>query len=156
MISETTVAVALGSNLGDRRAHLDFAVDTLRGRLGQLRVSAYHETEPLDVSPQPPFLNAAAVGTVDLDPRSLLDWLLDVERRRGRARPHPGAPRTLDLDLILFGAHVVDEPGLRVPHPRFRQRAFVLEPLSEIAPHFLDPETGLTIAALAARLAAPP
>jgi 2-amino-4-hydroxy-6-hydroxymethyldihydropteridine diphosphokinase len=153
MTSETMVAIGLGSNLGDRRAHLDFAVERLRGRLGQFRVSRYRETEPVDVSPQPLFLNAAAVGTCDLDARSLIEWLLDVEQSRGRTRPRAGAPRTLDLDLILYGDLVADEPGLRVPHPRFRQRAFVLEPLSDIAPQLVDPETGLTVSALAARVA---
>ena len=78
----------------------------------------------------------------------MLGRLLDIERERGRERPFPGAPRTLDLDLILYGAEVIDEPALRVPHPRFRERRFVLEPLAEIAAEWVDPETGSSVAEL--------
>jgi 2-amino-4-hydroxy-6-hydroxymethyldihydropteridine diphosphokinase len=100
---------------------------------------------------QPPFLNAAAAGETTLAARALLDALLAVERERGRERPHPNAARTLDLDLVLFGDGVIDEPGLVVPHPRFRERRFVLEPLAEVAPRMVDPVTGETIAELLAR-----
>jgi len=93
-------------------------------------------------------LNAAAVGTTVRGPRELLDELLAIERARGRERPFPNAPRTLDLDLILFGGGRVDEPDLVLPHPRFRERRFVLEPLAEIAPDLRDPVTGLTVGEL--------
>ena len=139
-------AVALGSNLGDRRAHLDHAVAALRPLFANLAVSTYRDTVPVGVlGPHPLYLNAAAVGETALAPRALLDALLAIELGRGRRRPHPNAPRTLDLDLILFGGEVLDEPGLLVPHPRFRQRRFVLEPLNEIAPGMRDPVTGRTI-----------
>jgi len=142
-------AVALGSNLGDRRAHLDFAVSRLRLLLDDLRVSRCYETAPVGVpGPQPSFLNAAAVGVARTAPRPLLDALLAIERARDRQRPYANAPRTLDLDLIMFGDAVIDEPGLIVPHPRFRQRRFVLEPLAEIAPELRDAVTGRTIAEL--------
>lgn len=142
-------AIALGSNLGDRRAHLDFAVGRLRTLLDNLKTSRYIETEPVGVpGPQPLFLNAAAVGETTLSPRALLDALLAIERDRERTRPYPNAPRTLDLDLILFGERVTDEPGLVVPHPRFRERMFVLEPLASIAPDLVDPVTSLSVAAL--------
>jgi 2-amino-4-hydroxy-6-hydroxymethyldihydropteridine diphosphokinase len=91
------------------------------------------------------FLNAAAVGETDLPARALLDELLAIERRFGRDRPYPGAPRTLDLDLILYGDSIIGEEGLIVPHPRFRERRFVLAPLAEIAPDWVDPVTGRTI-----------
>jgi len=143
------VAVCLGSNVGDRRAHLDFAVSRLADFLDDLRVSSYLETAPVDVSgQQPDFLNAAAVGNTVLPPRELLAALLAVETERGRDRPFHHAPRTLDLDLVLFGDRIIDEPGLVVPHPRFRERTFVLQPLAEIAADFVDPRTGRTVGEL--------
>ena len=147
-MSKVQVAIALGSNVGDRQAHLAFAVDRLRAQLPDLAVSRWHETEPVGVRPQGPFLNGAATGTTALTARDLLNVLLQIERTRGRERPFSGAPRTLDLDLILYGADAIDEPGLRVPHPRFRERLFVLEPLAEIAPDWIDPETGRSIRTL--------
>lgn len=143
------VAVALGSNLGDRRSHLDFAASALHSLLLDLRVSSYYETVPEEMTgPQPLFLNAAAVGGTLLPPHDLLQALLDLEKERGRERPFPRAPRTLDLDLVLFGNQVVREPGLTVPHPHYQRRRFVLEPLAEIAPDLRDPITRKTIGEL--------
>ena len=143
------VAIALGSNVGDRRAHLDYAVSALRALLTGFSVSRYYDTVPIGVSgPQAMFLNAAAVGETALAPRALLDALLAIEQERGRERPYVNAPRTLDLDLILLGDVVLEEPGLVVPHPRFRQRRFVLEPLAEVAPELRDPVSGKTVGEL--------
>jgi 2-amino-4-hydroxy-6-hydroxymethyldihydropteridine diphosphokinase len=142
----TTVAIALGSNLGDRQANLDFGVSSLRELLENLQVSQYIETAPVDVpGDQGAFLNAAAIGRATLSARDLLTRLLAIETARGRERPFPSAARTLDLDLVLFGDQVIDEPGLIVPHPRFRERRFVLGPLAEIAPDMVDPVTGRTV-----------
>jgi 2-amino-4-hydroxy-6-hydroxymethyldihydropteridine diphosphokinase len=142
----TRVAVALGSNLGDREAHLRWAIAALESSIRHLRVSTFHDTAPVGVGPQPTFLNAAAVGETSLPAKTLLDTLLALEKDLGRERPFPGAPRTLDLDLILYDDAVIDEgPTLIVPHPRFRGRRFVLEPLSEIAPDWRDPVTGKTV-----------
>jgi 2-amino-4-hydroxy-6-hydroxymethyldihydropteridine diphosphokinase len=136
----------MGSNLGDRRGHLVFAVARLGEHFQRLRVSLTIDTKPVGVAgDQPDFLNAVAVGETPLAPRALLDTLLAIERDRGRERPFPGAARTLDLDLILFGDRIIDEPGLIVPHPRFRERRFVLEPLAQIAPEIVDPVTGQTV-----------
>jgi 2-amino-4-hydroxy-6-hydroxymethyldihydropteridine diphosphokinase len=141
--------VALGSNVGNREAHLDFAVRRLRSFLDSLQVSSYFETEPVGVAePQPLFLNAVAMGETALSAREVLDQLMAIERERGRQRPHARAARTLDLDLILFGDSVITEPDLIVPHPRFRERRFVLEPLVEIAPAVRDPVTGKTASEL--------
>jgi 2-amino-4-hydroxy-6-hydroxymethyldihydropteridine diphosphokinase len=148
------VAIALGSNLGDRRANLDFAVSRLSSAFANLRVSQYHETQPVGVSePQPLFLNAAAVGETAATARDVLARLMAIERERGRERPFQNAARTLDLDLILLGNLVVAEDALVVPHPRFRERLFVLQPLAEIAPDLVDPVTGSTIAQLLKRSA---
>ena len=147
------VAVALGSNLGDRAAHLDYAVTRLRDLLACSIVSSYVESAPVDVAgEQGPFLNAAVIGRFGGTPRALLTGLLAIEGERGRERPHRGAARTLDLDLILFGDVTADEPDLALPHPRFRERRFVLEPLAQVAGEWRDPVTGLTVAQLLARL----
>ncbi len=148
----TTAAIALGSNLGNRRVHLDRAADSLRRLLVDLRVSTFIETDPVGVPPQPRYLNGAAVGETDLPAPLLFERLLDIEREHGRERPFPGSPRTLDLDLVLYGAVVLDSPSLTLPHPRFRERRFVLEPLASIAPELVDPVTGLTVAELLRRL----
>lgn len=143
-------AVAIGANLGDRAAAIRFAADRLAPLLSGLRLSAVVETEPEGegVEGQPLYLNAVAVGETHLSARELLDHLLHIERDFGRTRPAPGAPRTLDLDLVLLGGQVIDEPGLTVPHPRFRHRFFVLGPLAEIAPDLVDPVTGSRVADL--------
>ena len=141
------VAIALGSNVGAREAHLNDAVTRLRALLTGARVSSFHETEYVGgaTGAQPRFLNAALVGHTDLPARALLQALLEIERDAGRTRPFQDAPRTLDLDLILYGDAVIDEPGLSVPHPRFRQRRFVLEPLAEVASDWRDPVSGRRI-----------
>ncbi len=124
-----------------------FADDRLSRLLSNLSLSHIVETDPEGpdgevLGDEPLFLNAVVTGTTALDARSLLDELLAIERDFGRERPYPGAARTLDLDLILLGDDVIDEPGLQVPHPRFRTRFFVLGPLAEIAPDLRDPVTG--------------
>ena len=143
------VAIALGSNLGDRRAHLEYAIDALRLDLGNMSVSSFNETAPVGVGPEHGvFLNAAVIGETRLPARTLLERLLEIEEERGRARPYPMAPRTLDADLILYGEEIISEDGITVPHPRFREREFVLAPLAEIAPDMIDPVTAKTVAAL--------
>jgi len=148
------VAIAIGSNLGDRGAAIAFAAERLTAFVSDIALSNPVETEPEGegLQDQPLYLNAAAVGHTTLGPRDLLDALLAIERDYGRERPFRGAPRTLDLDLILLGDTRQDSPGLHVPHPRFRERFFVLGPLAEIAPEMLDPVTGLRVWELLKRL----
>ncbi len=140
------VALAIGSNLGDRERHLRLAVQALRPHIDHLRVSSVHETPYVGDGPaQPSYLNGAVVGETNLSVRQLLSVLLTVEQAYGRSRPYTNGPRTLDLDLILYGDAIVDQPGLEVPHPRFRERGFVLMPLAEIASDWRDPITGRTV-----------
>lgn len=134
------VFIGLGSNLGDRQAHINAALRELeeRGDIRVLRRSTLHETEPVGGPPgQPCYLNAVAQLETDLAPRELLDRLLAIEQRHGRQRGVANGPRTLDLDLLLYGERVIDEPDLIVPHPRMWERPFVMQPLVEIC----DPET---------------
>lgn len=140
------VVVAFGSNLGDRRQQILDASARVGRLLGHFTLSSLIETAPVGAGTEddPPYLNAVGVGESDLSARELLEALQAIERAAGRIRPYPNAPRTLDLDLILVGEEIVDEAGLAVPHPRFRDRRFVLEPLVEIAPDAKDPVTGLT------------
>ncbi len=147
------VAIALGSNLGDRRAHLDWAVQRLGSLLTNLRLSTISETAPVGVpDEQPPYLNAVVVGETALDPEALLEALMAIERERGRERASFRAARTLDLDIVLYGDRVIHEGGLEIPHPRFRERAFVLRPLAELEPGWVDPVTGTDVGRLWHRL----
>jgi len=141
----TPVAIALGSNLGDREEYLRNAIAALAPIVRNVRVSSFHDTAPVGVGPQPTFLNAAAVGESSVSALALLRELLAIEQRYGRERPFPGAARTLDLDLILYGEAIEQSPELTLPHPRFRERRFVLAPLAEIAPDWRDPVTGRSI-----------
>ena len=146
----TPIAIALGSNLGHRKQLLRDAAAALVPFVDDIHLSSFYDTAPVGVGDdQPTFLNGALIGRTTLSARELLDRLLAVEQEFGRKRPYPGAARTLDLDLILYGDAVIDEPPtLIVPHPRFRERLFVLDPLAEIAGDWVDPVTGKTIADL--------
>jgi 2-amino-4-hydroxy-6-hydroxymethyldihydropteridine diphosphokinase len=143
-------AIAIGSNLGDRRAAIAFAIERLSAILSTPLLSDIIETDPVGegLEDQPLYLNAVMVGDTALTPRQLLDALLQIEIDYGRVRPFPGAARTLDLDLVLLGDTVVTEPGLEVPHPRVRERFFVLGPLAEVASDMRDPLTGLKVTEL--------
>jgi 2-amino-4-hydroxy-6-hydroxymethyldihydropteridine diphosphokinase len=147
----TLAYVGLGANLGEREETLSNAIE----RLGEaeemevLAVSSLRETEPVGVDDQPPFLNGAVQLETTLPPRALLDLLLGIERSLGRVRGERWGPRVLDLDLLLYGGEIVDEPGLRVPHPRLHERRFALEPLAELDPGLEIPGRGDVSALLA-------
>jgi 2-amino-4-hydroxy-6-hydroxymethyldihydropteridine diphosphokinase len=144
----TRAYVGLGANLGDREATIRRAAELL----GATRLSSLRETEPWGYADQPMFLNAVAELDTDLTPRALLERLLEIERELGRTREGPRfGPRSIDLDLLLYGDEVIDEPGLTVPHPRLHERLFVLEPLAELEPGLSVPGRG-GLAAITAEL----
>ena len=141
----TRAYVGLGANLGDRQATMRAALDALAAtpNVRVVAVSTIRETDPVGFVDQPRFLNAAAAVDTELGARELLDELLRIERSLGRTREGPRfGPRTIDLDLLLFGDEVVDGPGLTVPHPRLHERAFVLDPLAELDPGLVVPGLG--------------
>lgn len=147
------VYVGLGSNLGDRE-------QTIRGALARIKadpeidvvaVSSLRETDPVGYTDQPKFVNGAAALRTQLSPKALLERLLQIERELGRERSGPRyGPRTIDVDLLLYGSEEVDEPGLRIPHPRLAEREFVLEPLAELDSDLEVPGRGSVRALLAA------
>jgi 2-amino-4-hydroxy-6-hydroxymethyldihydropteridine diphosphokinase len=150
--------IGLGSNLGEREAMIRLALDDL-ARLPEtqlVRASSLYDTEPVGDTEQPNFLNAVAQVETALSPRQLLWNLLLIEKRLGRVRTRPWGPRTIDLDLLLYGSEVVDEPDLQVPHPELTRRSFVLVPLVELDPLLVHPVTGETLVAHLSRLNARP
>ena len=149
----TTAYVGLGANLGDRGATIEAALRLLGALTGTTvaAVSTLRETEPVGNVDQPLFLNGAAALETELEPRALLDALLGIERELGRVRRERWGPRTIDLDLLVYGAEEIDEPGLTVPHPRLHERRFALEPLAELEPELDVPGRG-RVSDLLARL----
>ena len=140
-----TVYVGLGSNLGDREANLREAVRRLEAdAIRVVRRSSLYETEPRDIRDQPWFLNAAVEAETDLFPLQLLARIQNIERAMGRRRITPKGPRNIDIDILFYGRSVIRTPELETPHPRIAERAFVLEPLVEIAPEFRHPLSGKT------------
>ena len=139
-----TAFVGIGSNLGDRETHLRRALDLLAAEEGIeiVAISRLRETEPVGPVEQGPFLNGAVQLSTDLPPRQLLERLLDVEQRLGRVRDVRFGPRTIDLDLLVYGDETADEPGLTLPHPRLHERRFALEPLAELEPGLVVPGRG--------------
>ncbi len=134
-----TVYLSLGSNLGDRQAHLETAIEKLRQLGAVIAVSSFYETEPVEVPQQGWFLNCAVKLETEAMPRQLLRRVLDIEQSMGRKRTRSKGPRNIDIDILLFGSSVVEAKGLTIPHPAMHQRRFVLEPLAEIAPEVRHP-----------------
>jgi len=137
--------LSLGSNIGDREAHLVEAIESLKVLGNVASVSSFYETEPVDFTDQALFLNCAVALKTELSPWDLMAGVLHIERRLGRERIQKKGPRTIDIDILLYGDKVVDLPALTVPHPAMAQRRFVLEPLAEIAPDAQHPVLRKTI-----------
>lgn len=148
------VFIGLGSNLDDPHRQVQQGLEQL-GRLpgySPVASSSLYRTAPVGKTDQPTFYNAVASGSYNAGPRDLLAGLQEIEKKAGRVRQEKWGPRTLDLDLLVFGDRIIDEPGLQVPHPEMANRAFVLVPLAEVAPHLKVPRWQMTAAQLLARL----
>ncbi len=148
------VYLSLGSNVGDRAANLNAAIARLGAFGDVVAVSSFYETEPVEFAAQPWFLNCAVKLDTEKMPKQLLAAILDLEQEMGRRRVQKSGPRSIDIDILLFGNSIVDTRGLTVPHPAMHQRRFVLEPLAEIAPEVRHPVFKRTIREL--RDALPP
>jgi 2-amino-4-hydroxy-6-hydroxymethyldihydropteridine diphosphokinase len=151
-----TAFLSLGSNLGDREALLNEALNRLETEgVHVVRRSSIHETEPQDYLDQPRFLNMAIEVETDLTPRELLAAIQKIETEMGRQRTIPKGPRTIDIDILFYANQVIATPALEIPHPRLTERNFVLDPLQEIAPDLRHPVTGKTVRELRAALQPP-
>jgi 2-amino-4-hydroxy-6-hydroxymethyldihydropteridine diphosphokinase len=139
------VYLSLGSNLGDRAAHLNAAIDRMNALGKVMAVSSFYETEPVELTAQPWFLNCAVELDTEKMPKQLLAAILDIEKEMGRRRIQKKGPRTLDIDILLFGNSIIKTKGLTIPHPAMHQRRFVLEPLAAIAPDVRHPVFKRTI-----------
>ena len=153
-MNEKTAYLGLGTNLGDREQNLVQAVNALNAgpELAVLRTSGIYETAPWGLTNQPDFLNTAAEISTTLSPRQLLDRIKDLEHQLGREAGPRFGPRLIDIDILLFGDLVVDEPDLRIPHASLHLRAFALVPLAELTPDSVHPVLGITIAKLAGQV----
>jgi 2-amino-4-hydroxy-6-hydroxymethyldihydropteridine diphosphokinase len=140
-----TAYLGLGSNLGDRQANLDQALEFLGQRLRVEKISSIYDSEPVGNTVQPRFLNLVCQVSTNLPPMSLLSLAKGIENKLGRLGGPSGAPRTMDIDILLYGDQVIETPQLVIPHPRMTRRAFVLVPLVEIAPDLVHPVTGKTV-----------
>jgi 2-amino-4-hydroxy-6-hydroxymethyldihydropteridine diphosphokinase len=139
------VYLSLGSNLGDRAANLNAAIDRLRSLGEILQVSSFYETEPVEFTAQPWFLNCAVELTTEKMPENLMAAILEIEQQMGRKRTQKKGPRSIDIDILLFANSTADTKGLTIPHPALQERRFVLEPLAEIAPEVSHPKLKRTI-----------
>jgi 2-amino-4-hydroxy-6-hydroxymethyldihydropteridine diphosphokinase len=134
-----TVYLSLGSNLGDRAANLREAIQKLADLGNVVAASSFYETEPVELTAQPWFLNCAVKLDTEKMPRQLISAILSLEQSMGRQRKQKKGPRIIDIDILLFGSSVIEIPSLTIPHPKLHERRFVLEPLAEIAPDARHP-----------------
>ena len=145
------VYLSLGSNLGNRRANLAKALRLLRDSVEIVKVSSVYDTEPVGVGEQPRFLNMMCCIDTDMGPKQLLSFVKGIESKMGRELKLRNAPRDIDIDIIFYGDTIMDTPELIIPHPRMRERAFVLVPFAEMAPEVVHPATGERVGDLAAK-----
>ena len=143
------IYLGLGSNLGDRHGNIKRAIELLSSRIHVEQISSIYETEPVGFHDQPPFLNAVCQGYTSLEPREILIMAQEVEMTLGRTATFRNGPRIIDIDILIYGSQIIDTPQLTVPHPRLAERAFVLVPLAELAPHLVHPVSGMSARDLA-------
>lgn len=136
------VYLGLGSNLGDREGNIKRALELLSQKVKIEKLSSLYETEPMGYLSQPLFLNAVCQALTELSPEELLEFVKEIERRIGREPSFPNAPRPIDIDILFYEGEIINLPHLIIPHPRLKERAFVLVPLAEISPHFIHPQGG--------------
>jgi 2-amino-4-hydroxy-6-hydroxymethyldihydropteridine diphosphokinase len=146
--------IGIGSNLGDSLQNCRQAIAQVAGEPGHqlIRCSPFYSTEPLGEKNQNWFINAAAAVETSMPPRNYLDFLLSIEKGMGRVREEPWGPRVIDLDLLFYGHEMIDEEGMKIPHPRLQERRFVLAPLQDIAPDWVHPRLHKTVSQLLAEL----
>jgi 2-amino-4-hydroxy-6-hydroxymethyldihydropteridine diphosphokinase len=149
-----TAYLSLGSNIGDRAANLREAIERLRSMGNAGAVSSLYETEPIEFTKQPWFLNCVVEIETGLSPTKLLDGILEIEKQMGRHREKKKGPRNIDLDILFYGDEIVDGPELTIPHPAMHERRFVLAPLAEIAPEVRHPVSKKTVRELLESLSA--
>ncbi|MDP9380849.1 MAG: GTP cyclohydrolase MptA [Chloroflexota bacterium] len=151
-MSRHTVYIGIGSNLGDKQANITEALQQLRSQVSIRRVASLYDTDPVGYTEQPRFLNTVIEGETELEPHELLTLLKGIERRLGRQQDFRNAPRPIDMDILFHGDALLDAPELTIPHPQLHERAFVLEPLAELAPNLCHPRLGMTVSELLARV----
>ena len=147
-MKNTTAYLGLGSNLGDREDNMRRAVSLLRQRVSLIALSSVYETEPWEYTSQPTFLNLVCAVETGLSPQELLELAHEVERDLGRVPTFRYGPRSMDVDILLYGDEMIETPDLQIPHPRFSERAFALVPLAEIAPGLVHPALGKSMTEL--------
>ena len=144
----TEVYLALGSNIGDSRAHIARAIELLREQLQNLKTAPLYLSKPFGVTNQPDFLNTAVSGQTSLSPPELFKFVKEIEQQVGRQERFRWGPREIDIDIIFYGQQTVKTPELTIPHPSFAERDFVLKPLADLNPHLTDPVSGQIVAEL--------
>lgn len=147
-----TIFLALGSNVGDSQAHIEKAIELLGEKVGNITRAPIYISKAVGFTEQPDFLNTAIKGQTDLKPRELLRFVKDVEQKVGRIQRFRWGPREIDVDIIFYASEVMDKPGLTIPHPRFKERDFVLKPICDLNPEYVDPLTRLSVQTLLSNL----